>query len=133
MPTAKLQVAIYNDQGVYKHWSLFFDGPSDDEKIIFHIMGSQNRYRYEKRVSDPRQSSSLVELLSLCQVDTSSLGEIEELAGTAKIHNEFDGYNCQDYVLDLLKALENEGIIDKQDKNYRKQRGKLRSKQEGMQ
>ena len=45
MPSsAGIHVAIYDDGGIYKHWSLFIDGPGDSEKTILHIMGSSTKY-----------------------------------------------------------------------------------------
>nr|POE61838.1 hypothetical protein CFP56_73142 [Quercus suber] len=133
MPTAELSVAVYdNDGSVFKHWTLFYDGPSDEEKFIFNIMGSSTRYRYEKRQSDARASATLLELVTICRVDVSKLSIIEDLAQTAEIHNEAPGYNCQDYVLELLDALENNDVINGQDKKYRKSRAILEAKVDGL-
>lgn len=132
MPIAGLYVAIYNDGGVFKHWSLFVDGPSAEEKVIFHIMGSSQRYRHESRQSNARQSASLLEMVPLCRIETSKLSDIEAAAQNTVIHNEAPGYNCQDYVLELLDTMEEEGIIDGSDKKYRKNKNAVRGKQEGF-
>ncbi|KUL81569.1 hypothetical protein ZTR_09937 [Talaromyces verruculosus] len=130
--TAGLHVAIYNDGGVYKHWSLFIDGPTDDEKVLLHIMGSSTRYRFEMRNSNARTSASLSELIHLCDVDVSKIGPIKAAAGNAVIHNEFAGYNCQDYVLELLDDLEEKNIIDGHDANYKRKKSMVKAKQEGF-
>nr|POE77834.1 hypothetical protein CFP56_09477 [Quercus suber] len=131
MPTAGLNVAIYNNGNMFKHWSLFVDGPSE-EKFLFHIMGSSTRYRYEKRQSDARASASLSEIVALCKIDTSKISAIEAAAQNAVIHNESAGYNCQDYVLELLEALENDHVIDSRDANYQKKKRTLASKVDGF-
>ncbi|CAG8132709.1 unnamed protein product [Penicillium nalgiovense] len=66
--TAGIHVAIYNDGGVYKHWSLFVNGPTDAEQTVLHIMGSSTNYRFEMRASDARKSATLSELIYLCDV-----------------------------------------------------------------
>lgn len=57
---------------------------------------------------------------------------IEDAAENMTIHNEAPGYNCQDYVLELLDDLEERGFIDKEDADYRKNRMALERKQEGL-
>lgn len=129
---ATLHVAIYKDGGIYKHWSLFVEGPTDEEKIILHIMGSSTRYWFEMRKSNARASSTIAELVTLCDVPVSKIGAIKEAARTAPIHNESPGYNCQDFVLDLLRDLEAKKIVDSKDMEYMKKKEILIEKQEGF-
>ncbi|EDN02499.1 hypothetical protein I7I51_07495 [Histoplasma capsulatum] len=130
-PTVKLHVAIYHS-GVYKHWSLFVEGATDSEKIILHAMGSSTRYRFEMRNSNARESKSLAELVYLCDVPAFKVEAIKDTAKNAVIHNEFAGYNCQDYVLELLDDLEAEGIIDGGDATYAANKASVKGKQEGL-
>lgn len=130
--TAGLHVAIYNDGGVYKHWSLFINGPTDAEQIILHVMGSSTRYRFEMRTSDARKSASLSELIHLCDVPVSKIGSIKDAAGKAPIHNQYPGYNCQDYVLELLDDLETKNVIDGKDAKYKNKKKVVKDKQEGL-
>ncbi|KAM5430995.1 hypothetical protein McanMca71_006585 [Microsporum canis] len=95
-------------------------------------MGSSTRYRYEMRDSNARDSKTLVELIHLCDVDTSQFDAIKEAAETAIIHNEHSGYNCQDYVLELLDALEDRGCIDGNDTAYQERKETVKAKQEGL-
>lgn len=130
--TTRLCVAIYDDGGVYKHWSLFIDGPTDAEQTIVHIMGSSTNYRFDKRESNARKSAALSELIYLCDVPNSKTTMIIEVAEKAPIHNEFPGYNCQDYVLDLLDDLEGRRIINGNDSNYKNQKEVVKVRQEGL-
>lgn len=132
--TAGLHVAIHeNDSGVYKHWSLFIDGPTDTEKIELNIKGSSTSYYFEMmESSNARESASLLELIHLYDADASTIGVIKDAGRNATIHNEYPGYNCQDYVLELLDELEAKGIIDGKDAKYRKNRKIVESKQEGL-
>ncbi|BCS00209.1 uncharacterized protein AKAW2_50550A [Aspergillus luchuensis] len=130
--TSELSVAIYKDEGIYKHWSLFIDGPTDPEKIILHIMGSSTRYRFEMRNSNARYSATLIELVYLCHVDNSKINAIKDAAQKMTIPNEHPGYNCQDYILELLDQLEEEKIIDRSNASYKRNRKKVEDKQEGL-
>lgn len=130
--TSELYVAIYNDGGVYKHWSLFIEGPTDLEKTILHIMGSSTRYRFEMRNSNARDSATLFELVYLCHVDNSKISAIKDAARNMVIHNEAPGYNCQDYILELLDELEEKKIVDRSNASYKRNRQKVEGKQEGI-
>ncbi|KAF1826654.1 uncharacterized protein K489DRAFT_398903 [Dissoconium aciculare CBS 342.82] len=132
MPTALLSVAICEGEGVFKHWRLFLEGPSDEEKIIFHIMGSSMNFRYETRRCDARSAEDLIEMIPLCQVNTSKIGAIEAAAEAAVIHTEAPGYNCQDYILELMDELEAQGIINAKDNKYMKSKRLVQSRVEGL-
>ncbi|OOG00558.1 hypothetical protein ASPCADRAFT_401539 [Aspergillus carbonarius ITEM 5010] len=129
---ADVYVVIYRNRGLYNHWSLFIDGPTEEEKLILHIVGSSTRYRFEVRDSNAHKSGSLIEKIELCQVDASKTADIHRIAEQQTIHNEAPGFNCQDYVLELLGSLENSGIIDETDPEYMKQKEIVKSKQEGL-
>ncbi|OJJ73698.1 hypothetical protein ASPBRDRAFT_74006 [Aspergillus brasiliensis CBS 101740] len=115
--TSGLHVAIYhNDGGVYKHWSLFLDGPTKLDKTLN---------------SDARDSADLLELVHLCDVETSDINAIKD-AAKMTIHNETPSYICQDYVLETLDDLVERGIIDAYNAECRKNRMILERKQEGL-
>lgn len=130
--TVGVHVAFHHDEGVYKHWGLFMDGPTNSDQIVLQIMGSSTNYRFDPITSDPRESDTLEELIHLCDVPVSKMDAIKDAARNAPIHNEYPGYNCQDYVLDLLDDLEDKGIIDKRDKKYQQKKEIVKSKQEGL-
>lgn len=130
--TVSIYVAIYNDGGVYKHWGLFIDEPQEADKMLLHVKGSDGRFRYEPEARDARRSASLVELVYLCGVNVTKISAIKSAASKVIVHNEVRGWNCQDYVLDLLDALEKEAIVSNQDAGYRNQKILVRGKQEGL-
>ena len=129
--TAKLFVAIYEERVGYKHWSLFFEGPTEAEKWIFHLMGSATRFRVKIRLSDAGKSQTLHELVHLCEVDTSKLDSIKAAARGLPIHNEELRYNCQDYVFELVENLERTGIITIETPGYEEMMIALKAKQDG--
>ncbi|KAK2755674.1 hypothetical protein FQN54_005823 [Arachnomyces sp. PD_36] len=130
--TAGIFVAIYDDGGIYKHWTLFIDGPDASEKTILNIMGSSTNYRFEMRNSDARDSETVQEVIYLQDVKVSDIPAIKEAGKNAVIHNEFPGYNCQDYVIELLTELEEQGIVDGGDEEYIQRKEKVKSRQEGF-
>lgn len=79
-----------------------------------------------------RGSTRIHEIVPLCRVDSSKIRVIEAVAQNAEIHNEAPGYNCQDFVLQLLGLLEDEGVIDGSDGRYQRNKTAVESKVEGL-
>ncbi|PLB43292.1 hypothetical protein P170DRAFT_481241 [Aspergillus steynii IBT 23096] len=130
--TAEIHVAIHHNEGVYKHWTLYINGPTDAEQVVLHIMGFSMNFRFEDRNSDARKEMTLMELIHMCDVPASKISTIRRLAEKMPIHNEYSGYNCQDYVLELLDELEAKGIIDGADEAYKVKKENVKNKQEGL-
>jgi hypothetical protein len=130
--TAGLYVAIYNEsvnQGIYKRWAIFIDGP---RKTILNALGSSTRYYFDMSFSDPRTSPDLIELLHMWDIYVSEIPAIVQAAQNAPIHNQYPGYNCQDYVLELLGDLEQKGFVDGIHAGYRNMKEVLSTRQDGL-
>lgn len=131
--TVGLHVAIRNDdQSIYKHWGLFIDGRRKADKVILQAMGSDGRFRFDAELTDARQLQGLVELVYLCDVELAKVDTIKDIAGKLPIQNGVSGWNCQDYVLDLLATLEEKHVIDAHDGGYQERKSSLEKKQEGL-
>ena len=72
-------------------------------------------------------------MIHLCGVPISNIAAIDRAAEQAPIHNQYPGYNCQDYVLELLDDLEGRNLINGRDANYQRQKALVIGKQEGLQ
>ncbi|KAK4613285.1 hypothetical protein CLAFUW4_08792 [Fulvia fulva] len=132
MATANLCVALYDNGVFFKHWALFVNGRSNQEKVIFHVQGAEKNFKYESRQGDATTSKKFLESLPLCRIEISKLKDIELAAENTVLHNERRVWNHQDYVLDLLDKLEEEGIVNGDDKEYRKNKDAVRCKQDGL-
>ena len=130
--SVKLYVAIDDDGGIFKHWAFFIDGPQKEDKTVLQAMGSSGRFRFESKNSDARLYPSLVELFYICEIDIAKMEDVKAIAAGLPIRDNISGWNCQDYVIDLLKALENRGLIDKDDDGYQTRYSTLWHKQEGF-
>lgn len=114
-PTVPLSVAIYENPTI-KHWGLFIETEDDHFKATVHVVGA--RQRYFATVRRPSDARNVIEILPLCHIDASKIETVERIALGMHVRNEDADYSCQDYVLDLLKVLEEQGIIDSTDANY---------------
>lgn len=132
MSTVNLFITIYEDDGVFKHWAIFIDADKAEDKTILQVMGSDGRFRYEPNASDARDLPGLLELHFLCAVDVSKIDTIKDIAAKSPVQNEIKGWNCQDYVFDVLEVLERKGAVNAHDGTYRRQKNCLKGKQEGL-
>lgn len=131
--TVLLSVAIYPNPGI-KHWSLYIETPDDSEKTIIHLLGARQNYFLNVRTpSDARRSVSLEKLVELCRVDASKVEAIKNAAYQLPIRNAVADYSCQDFVIELLNGLEEDGIIDSSSEDYVKSRQDLGRRREAWQ
>ncbi|KAB8336855.1 hypothetical protein FH972_021163 [Carpinus fangiana] len=118
----KLFVVIY-DQGVgFKHWALFVD---DREKfIVLHAIGSEGRFRFEERKSNARESKRDPELVELATIDKDQIPRLRRAARRQPL-NRGPGWNCQDFVLELVQEAIDNGMIEVDDEKVKEIRGKM--------
>lgn len=127
-----INVAIYDETGIFKHWSLLLDSSNNADKTEIQVMGSDGRFWFEEKRSNARIADNLLDVFFLCDIDTSKLSSIKEIAKNLPVRNEISGWNCQDFVLDVLEALEEEGIIEGGNKDYAKRKEELKKRQDGL-
>ncbi|PWY94573.1 hypothetical protein BO94DRAFT_609984 [Aspergillus sclerotioniger CBS 115572] len=131
-PLADIYVVIYQNNGLYNHWSLFIDGPTEEEKLLLHIEGRPQHFRFESKYSNAHKSAKVLEMIKMCRVAVSKTAEIEKIAEEQEVKNQYAGYNCQDYNIELLDRLEECGLIDRTDPDYKEKKELVKSKQKGL-
>ncbi|KAE8374233.1 hypothetical protein BDV26DRAFT_300360 [Aspergillus bertholletiae] len=127
-----VHVAIITDEGVFKHWAIFIDVPRESDKIMLQARGSDGRFRYEPEYGDARGLSGLDELVFLFQVESAEATWPKAAANELPVRSDIHGWNCQDWVLDFLDKLEEDDLIDGEDRAYREQKSYVRGKVEGL-
>ncbi|KAJ5635666.1 uncharacterized protein N7484_008979 [Penicillium longicatenatum] len=132
MSTIPLYIAITKGDGVFKQWGLFIDDENQKNKTVLQVKGSDGQFRYEPETKDARRSPDIVDLIYVCNVDVMKANDIKRVASEAAVHNDISGWNCQDYVLDLMELLEETGVLDGSDEEYRRHMDFVRGIQEGL-
>ncbi|KAJ5929200.1 hypothetical protein N7454_007048 [Penicillium verhagenii] len=132
MSSIPLYIAVTHGDGAFKHWGLFIDDKNQTDKTVLQVKGSDGSFRYEAETKDARNSPDLIQLIYLCNVDLPKANSIKSIAGRVEVHNDISGWNCQDYVLDLMDELEEKGVLDGLDVRYRTQMDYIRGMQEGL-
>ncbi|KAG5208239.1 hypothetical protein GTR04_5783 [Trichophyton interdigitale] len=129
-PTTPLMVAISDNPGI-KHWSLFIDTEQKPDKTIIHLLGARQRYFRDVRIrSDVRESTSLVELCPICEIDTYKVEAVKNIAWDTPVRNEEADYSCQDFIIDVLEKLEQANIVNAEDPDYQRNKGIVKAKRE---
>ncbi|KAF8249535.1 hypothetical protein K440DRAFT_640905 [Wilcoxina mikolae CBS 423.85] len=105
--TISLYTAIINDGGIFLHWSL--------------SAGANHPQRHGLRRSLP-----------LCSVGIEKVGKIKDVAKNIPIKNDVSGWNCQDFVIDLLDELEEDGVLDGENGGIKRRRWFLRGSRRGL-
>lgn len=127
-----IYIAIYKGDFVYKHWSLYIECPNPSIKTIFHVIGSQGHFKQESKDHDARASTKRIEpLFHFRDVPATKLDKIKEVYESVVVKNDDPSWNCQDYVLDLLRALGTGGVFPK-DGLYFERYNELAAKQDGI-
>jgi hypothetical protein len=128
--TAFLFVALYDNPGIL-HWSLCIETENDADKATIQILGARQRYFPDIKIpSNARLLPDLIELMPLCDVDATKIEALKNIAYATPIRNDEADYSCQDYVLDVLGKLEEHGIIEPANKEYKRNKMAVVAKQQ---
>lgn len=57
-------------------------------------------------------------LLYVAVLSNNNIDTVNQVAATVMVDNETVEWDCQEYVLDMLDALEEEFVLDRDDENY---------------
>lgn len=130
MSYPELYVAIWKPLygGNYQHWALYIDDA--EGPLIIEVVGehpnfepSTSRFRAE---DFPDRSLLTKQYLGVISKD--DIPSICEIVSTVSVDNETVQWDCQDYVLEMLDALEEEYILDRDEEEYRDARETLDEK-----
>ena len=121
-PKIDLYIAMYPEGLMYKHWALFVDNRPD--YTMFHVDGSEGQYRFDERKKDPRTSSRNPELIQVTTILQEDIPMLRQYARNQPL-NRGHGWNCQDYVVELIEKAHEEQIITVTENKMVEIRGKI--------
>jgi hypothetical protein len=76
----------------------------------------------------PENSARFLEAVYIGEVQDQGFKEFEKIIKAANVDNETVEWDCQDYVLEILDTLEEECVLDGDDRVYQKQKEVLKNK-----
>lgn len=119
----KVYIAIFskspnNDMPLYKHWALAVidtwrdeKGEEYDESLKIQAMGSSGNYRLDMQLSNAKEDECMIKMVPICRIYESMRVPLVVAAEQVAIRDYDLTWNCQNFVLDLLEHLRNEGLL----------------------
>jgi hypothetical protein len=115
-PDEQRKVSIIRSAGrnpVFKHWVIFI-APHPlytGRGTVLNIEGRRTHYSYLERQENPQEKFSYVDEYNVGYIDTERLEEVKAFAKNKKLKNEDQYWGCQDWTWELVKELEEEGLL----------------------
>lgn len=111
--TIDVYLAVYPNPPWFNHWAVFIDTP--DVPILLQAKGSEGRFRFEDQIDEnPRNSDRKPSLILVATMKYSIVHDLRCLAQCQPL-NRRSGWNCQDFVVELLESAGIEGFIELQE------------------
>ena len=108
---AELFVAIYQPRnqtlGTF-HWALYLR-ISAAEHAIFQIVGEPCSFKYDERSAAPEDSIHHIRNIRVAEID--DVGRFRQVAKDQKIENDMYHWGCQQWVMDVLESLVEDGLL----------------------
>lgn len=108
--TVKMYIAIYQGNA-FKHWAVFVeDNVNSDKGLILQVLGATGHWRYERRLVDLTKSDAFLRKVEVASILKTDIGYLRRNARDLPF-GESAAWNCQDWVLDLIKVAREDDLI----------------------
>ena len=125
--TAQLEVVFFKlIEGNFDHWALWLHhGPIGYNKL-FQVAGDYTEMEAQALDEDPRENVRFYQRIAIGDILHSDIPSLETCVQRVPVQNGVALWDCQDYVLDVLDALEIDGFVG-DDQGYARLRRRSRS------
>lgn len=113
-----LSVAMYKPfEGNHLHWALYLEDGS--KRSIYEVLGEHPHFKANLITGKtPDHTVRHQRSIFVYEINSPDLPEFEKAICSVEPQNDIALWNCQDYVIEILERLEEECIIDGEDKMY---------------
>ena len=113
----KLYVAMYRPVvGNYEHWALYLE--SQSEHKIYEVTGESPHFKTNVVSGKPTATNRHRRSIFVYDVNATDVPDFRKAVSAVKPDNSVTHWNCQDYVMEILDKLEEECVIDGDEKAY---------------
>ncbi|MCJ1230280.1 hypothetical protein MMC12_006952 [Toensbergia leucococca] len=113
----KLHVAMYRPAvGNYEHWALYFENRSEHK--IYEVTGEHPHFKPNVIPGKPTSTNRHRRTIFVSDINETDIPEFEKAISAVKPQNSISHWNCQDYVIEVLEKLEEECVVDEDNKAY---------------
>lgn len=96
-------------EGNFDHWALWLRGRAVNK--LFQVAGDYAEMEAQALDEDPRDNSRLYKCITVGEIVSDDQLALEAQIKTVPVRNDVALWDCQDYVLDVLDVLEDEGYV----------------------
>lgn len=126
-----LAVAIHRPRyGNFQHWALHLHTATSS--TIYEVDGEHPHFQKVTSAGHPRDSETFIHSIFVSEVGEPDIATIDAIVDAARVDNETLEWDCQEYVLEILEACEEEGVLDERDGEYWEAREGLRERRGPM-
>ncbi|KAL8838834.1 MAG: hypothetical protein Q9170_001989 [Blastenia crenularia] len=112
-----LYVAMYRPvTGNYEHWALYLENES--QHTIYEVAGEYPNFKPNVISAKPTSTSRHKRSILVYDISAVDISTFEEVVAAMVPQNDIVEWNCQDYVIEVLEKLEEECVVDLDDKAY---------------
>ncbi|KAK2757048.1 hypothetical protein FQN54_005017 [Arachnomyces sp. PD_36] len=111
---AEMYVVIYlnSDGWDVPHWCLW-TRDDDGNELIFEALGSTGtRFTYHSRPVDMLKSESRKTTPHIGRIEADVWDEVPELLEGVPMNNDDPAWNCQNWIMEAIQALQREGYLE---------------------
>ena len=131
MSGGKLYAVFYRPRyGNYDHWALYLKVGRDDHHI-FQVLGEHPNFVKNTARTQPQRSRSFRDAIFLADLNAGDIEQLMDVVKRTPVDNEVSGWDCQEYVLDILQELESECIVDEVDEEYKEAKAEVKGRRGG--
>ena len=102
---------VYFESLLFEHWALYIRHGRDDFEV-FEVHGGTGTFRYNAgKTANPKTDASRRGIVSLGTIPAKKVERLREFAEQQEIRRHWN-WNCQNWVMNLFYALNEEEIIN---------------------
>lgn len=111
-PVVDLHVVIYRPrEGNYFHWAFHTYNTKSDEHQVFQVEGLENELERTVLTFNPESFMRVVRQILVGHMREIDLKQAAQAIEEVEIQNEVATWDCQDYVIDIMDALDDIGLL----------------------
>lgn len=102
--------------GNYEHWALYLENQS--EHTIYEVTGESPRFKPNVISGKPTSTNRHRRTIFVYDINENDIPAFKKAISAVKPQNSISHWNCQDYVIEALEKLEEECVVDEDEKAY---------------
>lgn len=113
MTVLDLRVAISKPiWGEYYHWGLDVFNEDEETRWVVEALGEPHQFTASSDDYDPKSLPRSWKSIHVVRLNDVEIEDIQEVVETVSVRNDLAHWNCQNYVIEILNALEEAKVVE---------------------